>query len=72
LKYNAARMLLQHHICFCIYFSGEIALTILSILRYIKMFEDDSTALGNLKRDNAKRSHANLWLPFTPRFPGVL
>lgn len=65
-------MLLQHYICFCVYFSAEITLTILRILKNFEMLEDDSMTLRNLKRDDAERFHANFWLFSTPRFLGVL
>lgn len=65
-------MLLQHYICFCVYFSAEITLTILRILKNFEMLEDDSMTLRNLKRDDAERSHVNFWLSSTPRFLGVL
>lgn len=44
----------------------------LRILKYFKMFEDDTIALRNLNRDDAERSHASFWLSSTHRFPGVL
>lgn len=55
---------LQHYICFCVYFTADITLSTLRILKYFKTFEDDNITLRNLKKNPMPTSGYPLHLGF--------